>query len=83
MWRGLETMGWVVVESGSCRAKYILFVPSIHQYCIYPAIQFAKEKLFNVIINKTDNGNPIDTSLVCETRSLNNNCENVLFCTIL
>ena len=49
----------------SCRVTQILYLPSMHQYCIYPAIQFAK---INVIQsnnnNKKDNGNPIDTSIV-------------------
>jgi hypothetical protein len=35
----------------------------MHQYCIYPAIKFAKQMSFNLIIKK-DNGNPIDTSTI-------------------
>jgi hypothetical protein len=42
---------------------------SIHQYCIYPAIKYAKQMLFNLIIKK-DNGNPIDTSIVVPVRGV-------------
>jgi hypothetical protein len=41
----------------------------MHQYFIYPAIQFAKKKLFNLLIEH-DNGNPIDTSIVIPIRGV-------------
>jgi hypothetical protein len=41
----------------------------MQQYCIYPAIKFAKKMLFNLIIRK-DNGNPIDTSIAVPVRGV-------------
>jgi hypothetical protein len=40
----------------------LVYLPPIHQYCIYPAIKFAKKK--------KDNGNPIDTSIVVQVRGV-------------
>jgi hypothetical protein len=41
----------------------------MHQYCIYPAIQFAKKNViqFN---NKKNNGNHNDTSIVVPVRGV-------------
>ena len=75
MWRGLETWetrALAVLPSVSCRATQILYLPSIHQYCIYPAIKFAKKMLFNLIIIKKNNGNLIDTSIVVLVRGVAN-----------
>ena len=75
MWRGLETgetRALAVLPSVSCRATQILYLPSIHQYCIYPAIKFAKKMLFNLIIIKKNNGNLIDTSIVVPVRGVAN-----------
>jgi hypothetical protein len=70
MWRDLETgKDSLVFPSVSCRATYILYLPSIHQYCIYAAITFAKKMLFNLILKK-ENGNPIDTSIVVPVRGV-------------
>ena len=40
MWRGLVT--------GERRTTEILYLPALHQCCIYPAIKFAKQMLFNL-----------------------------------
>ena len=74
MWQGLET-GEKISFSESfhpfCAEPHnFLYLPSIHQYCIYPAIEFlTKKKLFNLKIKK-DNGNPIDTSIVVPVRGV-------------
>ena len=64
MWRGVET--------GKYELLVILYLPSIHQYFIYPARKFANKMLFNIII-KEDKGNPIDTSIVVMVRGRLNN----------
>jgi hypothetical protein len=53
MWRDLETgKDSLVFPSVSCRATYILYLPSIHQYCIYAAIKFAKKNVIQFNIKK-------------------------------
>jgi hypothetical protein len=54
----------------SCWATYILYLPSIQQYCIYPTIKFANKMLFDLIIIQKDSGNPIDTSIVVPVRGV-------------
>ena len=56
-----------VPGEGYFRKRYIIY---IHQYCIYPAIKFAKKNVIQFNSEKKDNGNPIDTSIVVPVRGV-------------
>jgi hypothetical protein len=42
----------------------------MHQYCIYPAIKFAKKNVNQINNKKKDNRNTIDTSMVFPVRGV-------------
>jgi hypothetical protein len=71
-WRGLETGERRALASLSIRSVpshiHSIFT-SILQYYIYPASKFAK-MLFNLIIKKKNNGDPIVTLVVVLVRGV-------------
>jgi hypothetical protein len=67
MWRSLETE-----ERRAFSESFYPFRAEPHKLSIFRqyAIKFAKKMLFNLIIKKKDNGNPIDSSIVVPVREV-------------